>query len=103
MKLFIDYQGQEIRLTEERAKHIYEHPEMEELFSEISNVLKYPHTVVSSRSDENVNLYYRFYYATLAGDKWLCVIVKNTMSAAFVLTAYLTDKVKKGVVLWQNQ
>jgi len=33
-------------------------------------------------------------------DKFLCVVVKVAGDDAFVLTAYLTDKVKKGVQLW---
>jgi hypothetical protein len=41
-----------------------------------------------------------FYPATRAGDKFVCVAVKVTGSDAFALTAYLTDKPKKGTVLW---
>jgi len=103
MELLTDYQGKKIRLTEERAKHICEHPEMFNLFSEISHVLKYPQVVMFSRTDETVNLYYRFYYKTLVGDKWLCVVVKDSNDDSFILTAYLTDKIKKGTLLWQSQ
>jgi len=31
---------------------------------------------------------------------FLCVVVKTLDEDAFVLTAYLTDRIKKGVVLW---
>ena len=34
------------------------------------------------------------------GDKYLCVVVKVQAEDAFVVTAYMTDKVKKGNVLW---
>ena len=37
------------------------------------------------------------------GDKWLCVVVKYTADDAFVLTAYLTDKLKKGEQLWPTK
>ena len=37
----------------------------------------------------------------MVGGKYLCVIVKIQESDAFVLTAYLTDKVKKGKILWK--
>jgi hypothetical protein len=37
---------------------------------------------------------------TRVGDKWLCVVVKYAADDAFVLTAYLTDKPKKGEQLW---
>ena len=46
------------------------------------------------------NLYYRYYVGTMVGDKYLCVVVKVLPADAFVLTAYLTDKVKRGVQLW---
>ena len=36
----------------------------------------------------------------MVGDKYLCVVVKVLPADAFVLTAYLTDKVKKGEQLW---
>ena len=34
------------------------------------------------------------------GDKYLCVVVKVVGTDAFVLTAYLTDTIKKGQQLW---
>jgi len=39
---------------------------------------------------------------TLLGGKWLCVVVKYSVVEPFVLTAYLTDKPKKGEVLWRK-
>jgi hypothetical protein len=33
-------------------------------------------------------------------DKWLCVVVKYAVNDAFVVTASLTDKLKKGKPLW---
>jgi hypothetical protein len=45
-------------------------------------------------------LYYRYLATTLVGPKYLCVVVKVLPGDAFVITAYLTDNVKKGRVLW---
>ncbi len=45
-------------------------------------------------------MYYRLYPETRVGEKYLCVVVKVKKADAFVLTAYLTDTVKKGEVLW---
>jgi hypothetical protein len=45
-------------------------------------------------------LRYRYYVGTRVGDKYLCVVVKLVADDAFVLTAYLTDTVKKGRLLW---
>jgi len=37
------------------------------------------------------------------GDKWLCVVVKYGTNDAFVVTAYLTDQLKKGAQLWPRK
>lgn len=62
--------------------------------------LRHPALVIQSISDEAARLYYRFYSATPVGDKFVCVVVKVKAGDALVLTAYLTDKPKKGTVLW---
>lgn len=59
--------------------------------------------VIQSASDPDAHLYYRYYVATLVGGKFLCVVVKLAQDDAFVLTAYLTDKRKKGVVVWPRE
>lgn len=70
---------------------------------EIERTLLAPEKVVHSVSDPTAQLYYRFYIGTRVGDKYLCVIVKETSEDAFVLTAYLTDAIKKGDILWQRK
>ena len=54
-----------------------------------------PERVVLSASDPAVELFYTFQRDTKVGDKWLCVVVKYIVSDAFVVTAYLNDKIKK--------
>ncbi len=100
MKIFSDYHGQKIRLTEERRKHILEHPEMKGMLRHIEETLFKPQRVIQSVSDKGANLYYRFYIGTKVGDKYLCVVVKTVNKDAFVLTAYLTDSIKKGELIW---
>ncbi len=102
MQDFNNYQNQSIRLTAERLAHILEHPEMNGLEAEIGIVLRKPQIVRQSRTDEQVQLYYRYYELTKVGEKWLCVVVKQLTDDAFVITAYLTDKVKQGVELWPS-
>ena len=65
-------------------------------------VLKTPEVVRQSRSDSRVYLYYRFYEQTIVGAKWLCVVIKDNSDDAFIITAYLTDKLKQGLELWRN-
>ena len=100
MKILHDYQGRAIRLTDERLAHILEHPEMRGLEQAIEDTLLTPARVVQSLSDPGARLYYRFYVGTLVGDKFLCVVVKFDRDDAFVLTAYLTDEIKKGTEIW---
>jgi hypothetical protein len=103
MAVINDYQGRAIRLTEERWGHVSEHPEMAGMRQAVEETLRAPEVVVESMSDPTARLYYRFYHRTLVGGKHLCVVVKFAAEEAFVVTAYLTDRVKKGRVLWPEE
>lgn len=100
MRVLRDFEGLAIRLTDERLAHIHEHPEMEGMDAAIEESLMRPAHVVESYSDPRARLYYRYYFGTIVGDKHLCVVVKTSLDDAFVLTAYLTDKIKQGRTLW---
>jgi hypothetical protein len=103
MPILLDYQNREVRLTEERLAHILDHPEMVGMEAQITETLKHPQLVRQSRSDKSAALFYRFYTQTAIGDKWLCVVVKYLPDDAFIVTAYFTDKPKKGEDLWQSE
>lgn len=96
MRVLVDFRGQPVRLTDERLAHILEHPEMISFESALEETLKEPEFVKRSKSDPNTALYYRFCTNTTVGDKWLCIVVKFLIQDAFILTAYLTDKIKQG-------
>lgn len=98
--VLLDYQGRSIRLTMERRRHILEHPEMVALEPAIGRTLAYPDRVIQSLSDPAVRLYHRYLETTPVGAKHLCVVVRLLAADAFVVTAYLTDAVKKGTALW---
>ena len=100
MRTLPDFEGRQIRLTDERLAHIREHPEMMGLEHAIEETLRTPTHVVESVSDAQARLDYRYDVGTRVGDKYLCVVVKLIADDAFVLTAYLTDTVKKGRLLW---
>ena len=102
MEILTDYQNRQIRLTEERLQHILDHPEMVDMRFQLEIVLQNPEVVRQSRSDSHVYLYYRFYEQTIVGAKWLCVVIKDNSDDAFIITAYLTDKLKQGLELWRN-
>ena len=103
MRILRDFQGLAIRLTDERLAHILAHPEMVGMDLAIEETLREPQRVIESFSDPEAHLYYRFYLGTRVGDKYLCVVVKVRHADAFVLTAYLTDRIKKGVQLWPKE
>lgn len=56
--------------------------------------------IIRSLSDDRTQLYCRLYPHTTVGEKFLCVIVKFLEDGAFIPTAYLTDKIKEGEILW---
>ncbi len=59
MRILRDFQGLEVRLTEERLAHILEHPEMVGSETAIEDTLGYPEQVVESLFDSEIRLYYR--------------------------------------------
>ena len=68
----------------------------------IRDTLVHPEHVIESVSDLQARLYYRWYVGTRVGEKFLCVVVKIIGDDAFVLTAYLTDAIKKGHRIWPS-
>jgi hypothetical protein len=103
MNVLSDFEGLAIRLTDDRLVHIIEHPEMAGMEHAIEETLARPERVVRSASDAQAFLYYRFYAGTLVGDKHLCVVVKVSQADAFVITAYLTNTIKRGTTVWPKR
>jgi hypothetical protein len=94
--------GNQVSLSDERMAHILEYPEMRTQEDKIARTLLEPDVVVQSQSDGTVRLFHSFYEGLPIGDKHLCVVVKYTEGSAFVITAYLTDRTKKGEVPWRK-
>jgi len=103
MRIYVDYRGSRVRLTDERLAHILEHPEMRGMEAKIGETLAAPQRVLESLSDPRARLYYRFYVGTRVGNKFVCVVVKVLDGDAFIVTAYLAEKVKKGRQLWPRE
>lgn len=102
MQWFRDARNRRIKLTDERLNHLEsDHPEMSGQSAGIAEVLKDPDMIVESKTDSEVEMFYRLYDKTPVTRKYLCVVVKAT--AAFIITAYFTDTVKKGEVLWRRK
>lgn len=97
-----DLWGNKVVLTEERRAHLLEHPEMRQQENRLAETLLTPDVVVQSQSDGTVGLFHRVYRQLAIGDKYICVVVKYTRNSAFIITAYFTDRVKRGGVLWRR-
>jgi hypothetical protein len=70
--------------------------------SAVEDTLRLPEVVVQSLGDARARLYYRYHQQTIVSSKYLCVVVVQTPDDAFVVTAYVTDQIKKGDVLWRK-
>jgi hypothetical protein len=103
MASITDYRGVLIRITAERKTHILEHPELSGMEPAIEETIKKPEQVVRSQSDDKALLYYRLYRKTPVGEKYLCAVVKEGPMDSFLLTAYLTDRIKKGEMIWKRK
>ena len=104
MHIFCDSNGRRIRLSDERKEHLEsEHPEMENQIDRITLTLLAPDRIIRSRTDDEVELHYRFFETTPVTRKHLCVVVKSSAADSFIITVYFTDSVKKGDVLWEKK
>jgi len=104
MKTLNDVYRRKVRLTDERQKHfVSDHPEMKGQIEKVKQTLLNPEKIVRSRTDSQVELFYRHYESTPVTSKYLCVVVKALTNKAFIMTSYFTNKVKKGEVLWQRK
>lgn len=104
IKWFKDVHNRLIRLTNERQQHIEaDHPEMFRQIDKIQDTLVNPDTVIRSKTAPDVELFYRYYNTTPVTEKYLCVVVKVVSNNLFIITAYFTDTVKRGDVLWKKK
>jgi hypothetical protein len=104
MRWFKDLYDRNVRLTDERLEHFEnDHPEMAGQIDKVGETLLQPEIVVRSKTDSEAELFYRHYLMTPIGEKYMCVVVKVKVDDVFILTAYFTDTIKKGDVLWEKQ
>ena len=102
MQSFIDLFKRKITLTEERKNHILNRPELLNQESKIKETLNNPELLKKSVSDERVVIYYKHYPTTPVTSKYLAVVVKISYKENFIISAYFTDRIKKGDVTWKK-
>ncbi len=101
MSTVADRFGRKIRLTDERWNYIIsKRPIMKSLKTEFKGALLEPELVKSSIYDTEVLLYYRYFKELLYGKYVVAVIKVNHDN--FVVTGYVTDRIKKGDIIWKK-
>jgi hypothetical protein len=97
---FIDCFNRRIILSEERWNHIIDtHPEIKGLLKELEGALIDPDTIKRSVYNEKVVLFYRHYEHIYEG-KHICVVIQ--LDEELIVTAYITDRIKRGDVIWKK-
>jgi len=104
MHILTDMYSRSIRLTAERRLHLEtEHPEMADQLPRVAEALSNPDLIVRSRTDATVELFYKHYPLTPVTEKFLCTVIKVLLDDHFIITAYYTDTIKRGEVLWEKK
>ena len=84
-----------MELTDERRAHILlYHPDMATFLDRLAEVLRVPDVLRQSTEDPTVLVHYK-YFADILGGKYVAVVVKVD-DRRFVLTAYLTRRIRTG-------
>ena len=91
--------GKVIRTTRSHWELIVKlkHPEIDGKENVVKECLSTPSEVIKSSDDSDVYLYY------LAYEKYyICVIVRHLNGDGFIITAYITDRIKEGESIWKK-
>lgn len=64
----------------------------------VGDTLQYPSEIRQSRSDSRV---YLFYKPERLG-RWVCAVAKRLNGNGFLITAYPTDSIKEGNMVWHR-
>jgi len=92
-----------VRLDEDRWKHILEHPEMANQLDKLKETLINPDEVRRSTYDTSVWLFHKLYTNTPITTKYLLVAIKVLNEEGFIVTAFFTDKMKRGKAIWRRK
>lgn len=89
----------QIRITKKYWKVIVsvKHPSIKGKEIEVKECLRNPDFIRISKSDKNVYLFYK-----KQGKYFLCVVVRHFNKQGFIITTYLTYKIKEGELIWQK-
>lgn len=91
--------GKIIRTTSSHWELItkLKHPEIEGKESEVQKCLSEPIEIRRSSEDPDVYLYYSHYMTY-----YICVVARHLNGDGFIITSYITDKIKEGESIWKR-
>lgn len=95
--------GKVVSLAEVRWRHVLEHPEMQNQLDKVKETVENPDEVRESSRMSSTWLFYKFYIKSPVTKKYLLVVVKVLNGEGFIVTAFFTNKVKKGGLIWKKK
>ena len=91
--------GFRVRTSEEYwQKLLVKHPDIAELEAEVIQALTNPDEIRQSSRDPNIVLF----YLTLKEKRWVVAVVRRLNGDGFLITAYQTDAIKEGDLIWHR-
>jgi hypothetical protein len=73
------------------------HPRMKGREKEVKEALENPIEIRRSKVDQNIYMYYKN-----MEDNFLCVVVRHLNRDGYIITAYVTVKIKEGELVWKK-
>lgn len=77
---------------------IVKHPDLENLEELVKQALASPDEIRSSRRDSNILLF----YLCLKEKRWVVGVARRLNGDGFLITAYQTDAIKEGEIIWHK-
>ena len=91
--------GFTVRTTESYWQRLLtKHPDLEDLENFVQQTLIDPDEIRHSKQDENVLLFYR----SLKEKRWVVAVTRRIDHDGFLITAYQTNAIKEGELLWHK-
>ncbi|NJN73965.1 MAG: hypothetical protein HC799_14695 [Limnothrix sp. RL_2_0] len=88
-----------VRTTESYWQRVLiKHPDLSELEDLVKGALSNPDEVRRSKSDDKVLLFYRL----RRKNRWVVSVARRLNGDGFLITAYQTDAIKEGEILWRK-
>jgi len=88
-----------VRTSEEYwQKLIVKHPDIADLEAEVRQALNSPDEIRRSSRDPDLLLF----YLVLKEKRWVVAVARKLNGDGFLITAYQTDAIKEGELLWHK-